>query len=46
MRSVPCRNSGSFGFVKRHRCNPFEGGRDDMIEDGGVDEELYWNAFD
>jgi hypothetical protein len=41
-----CRNSGSFGFVRRHRCNPFEGDRDDMLEDGGVDEELYWNAFD
>jgi hypothetical protein len=41
-----CRNSGSFGFVKHHHCNPFEGGRDDMLEDGGVDEELYWNAFD
>jgi hypothetical protein len=41
-----CRNSGSFGFVRRHRCNLFEGNRDDMLEDGGVDEELYWNAFD
>jgi hypothetical protein len=41
-----CRNSGSFGFTKRHSCHPFEGEQENMLEDGGVDEELYWNAFD
>jgi hypothetical protein len=41
-------NTGEFTLLDRIalRCNPFEGGRDDMLEDGGVDEELYWNAFD
>jgi hypothetical protein len=41
-----CRNSGSFGFVKCHHCTPFEGGRDDMLEDGGVNKELYWSTWD
>jgi hypothetical protein len=41
-----CRNSRSFGFVRRHCCNPFEGGWDNMLEDRGVEGELYWNAYD
>jgi hypothetical protein len=41
-----CRNLGSFGLVRCHHCTPFEGDRDNMFEDMGVKDKLYWNAYD